>query len=68
MTWPVSVLLACSEPPVRNTESVLERYQLTRLPTTKVNGSASFRRRVEYMPCCWVTVLTGPPRVEFSMK
>ncbi|MNL09862.1 hypothetical protein D3C87_1306400 [compost metagenome] len=49
-------------------ESVSELYQLTRVPTTKVNGSASFNRSVEYTPFCLVTELTGPPRDELSMK
>ncbi|MNH32923.1 hypothetical protein D3C78_1090070 [compost metagenome] len=48
VTCPVSLVLACSDvPELMNTESVSELYQLTRLPMTKVNGSASFRRKVE---------------------
>ncbi|MNO09439.1 hypothetical protein D3C81_2326190 [compost metagenome] len=63
------MVLECSEVPVlMKSESVSELYQLTRLPTTNVSGSASFKRRVEYTPFCLVTELTGPPRDELSMK
>ncbi|MCY1438385.1 hypothetical protein D9M71_545810 [compost metagenome] len=48
VTCPVSVVLECSEVPVlMKSESVSESYQLTRLPTTNVSGSANFKRSVE---------------------